>query len=75
LLIPVGLNLPSGPELNSLKKLADARGSFAHTMALDAKYGEYKKANKVLTPEEAQSIATDCLNMCKDILQRTNAIW
>lgn len=50
LLIPVGIDMPTGPGMASLKKLADARGSFAHTMAKLAQYGDYKKANKILIP-------------------------
>lgn len=74
LLIPVGINMPNGPEMESLKKLAEARGSFAHTMAKLAKYGGYKRANRVLTPEEVSNAAGDCLKLCEDLKDRANAV-
>ena len=73
LLIPVGLNMPRGPELESLKKLAEARGSFAHTMAKLARYGGYKRANRVLTPEEVAQAASDCLAICTELRDRAKA--
>lgn len=75
LLIPVGLNVPSGPKVDSLKKLAEARGSFAHNMAKLAKYGDYKKATKVLTPEEALDASVDCLAICSELRDRTAKVW
>jgi len=75
LLIPVGLDMPSGPKVDSLKKLADARGSFAHAVSKLAMYGEYKKANKVLTPEEALEAARDCLEICAELRDRAAQIW
>jgi len=74
LLVPVGLNLPSGAEVDSLKVFADARGSFAHTMAKRAMYGEYRKAKKVLTPEAALAAAKDCLTICEDIKIRSQQL-
>jgi hypothetical protein len=74
-LIPMGISMPAGPEMLSLKKLADARGSFAHTMAKLAHYGEYKKATKAFTPEEAVGSATDCLKICSDIRDRAKTVW
>lgn len=70
LLIPVGINMPSTSETASLKKLAEARGSFAHTMSKLARYGDYKRANKVLTPEEAWESARDCLKICETITEK-----
>lgn len=67
ILTPVGVNVPEGPQLDSLRTLSDARGTFAHSMAKSAKYGEYKKANKVLTPEEARDAVADCLSICERI--------
>lgn len=75
LLTPIGINLPSGPKVDSLKILADARGSFAHTRAQDAMYGEYGKAHKVLAPEEARQVAEDCLDLCREMVDRTEKIW
>ncbi len=75
LLIPVGLNVPSGPKVDSLKKLSEARGSFAHNMAKLAKYGDYKKATKVLTPEEALNASIDCLAICSDLRDQSAKVW
>ncbi len=75
LLIPVGINMPRGPEMESLRKLADARGSFAHTMAKLAKYGGYKRANRVLTPEEVAEAADDCRSLCDGMRTRAKTVW
>jgi hypothetical protein len=37
-------------------------------------YGGYKKANKILTPEEAKVAATECLVICEDIRMRSAQI-
>lgn len=74
LLLPVGINIPSGPEIDAVKKLANARGSFAHTAAKRAEYGEYRQATKVLTPEEAMNTVTDCLDVCVRIKNQAELI-
>lgn len=75
LLIPVGINMPRGPEMESLKKLAEARGSFAHTMAKLAHYGAYKRAKRPLTPEEVAGAADDCRAICATLRDRAKAVW
>lgn len=75
LLIPVGINMPRGPEMESLKKLAEARGSFAHTMAKLAHYGAYKRAKRPLTPEEVAVAAEDCRAICDTLRTRAKAVW
>jgi hypothetical protein len=75
LLIPVGINMPRGPQMESVKKLADARGSFAHTMAKLAHYGDYKRAKRALTPEEAAQAAEDCRAICDGLRNRAKAVW
>ncbi|MEJ7934962.1 hypothetical protein WG907_11895 [Sphingobium sp. AN558] len=75
LLIPVGINMPRGPEMESVKKLAEARGSFAHTMAKLAHYGAYKRAKRLLTPEEVAVAADDCRAICVTLRDRAKAIW
>lgn len=74
LLVPVGINVPSGPEIDAVKKLADARGSFAHTAAKRAMYGKYKQATKVLTPDEAKDAVKDCLEVCDRIKVQADAV-
>lgn len=75
LLIPVGINMPKGPEMDSLKKLAEARGSFAHTMAKLAQYGAYKRAKRVLSPEEVDQAASDCCKICEELRDRAKTVW
>ena len=75
LLIPVGINVPRGPEMESLRKLAEARGSFAHEMAKLARYGAYKRAKLPLTPEEVAEAAEDCRTICDGLRNRAKAIW
>lgn len=74
LLIPVGINVPKGPQMASVKKLAEARGSFAHTMAKLAHYGPYKRAKRPLTPEEAAEAADDCKLICNELRDRAKAV-
>jgi hypothetical protein len=75
ILIPVGLNVPQGIELDSLKKLSDARGSYAHTRAKKALYGEYKSANNPMVPEDAKRIVDDCLVLCAEIKRQSLTRW
>ena len=74
ILTPVGVNISDGPELDSLRTLADARGTFAHTMARSAQYGDYKAIHKVLTPEKASDAVKDCLDICERIRDQANAL-
>lgn len=75
LLMPLGVNIPKDVKIDSLKKLSRARGSFAHTMAKHAYYGEYKKAKHVMTPEEAEKIVSDCLSIASDICKNIQLRW
>jgi len=69
ILTPAGINVHDGPEVDAIRRLADARGSFAHTVARQAKYGEYRKvqAHKVFAPEDARNTVADCLKLCVKI--------
>lgn len=70
---PVGLNVPADePKLNSVSKLASARGSFAHTRSKNAMYGDYKRANTPLSPEDAKNYVSDCLHICEMIRDSAN---
>lgn len=76
MLLPVGLNAPTDDvKLGSVRKLADARGSFAHSKAKNAMYGSYKKANNPLTPEDALNIVDDCLGLCEGIRDAAKSRW
>jgi hypothetical protein len=76
ILHPVGINAPKDEfRIESVRKLAKARGSFAHSRAKLAMYGEYKKARIPLSPEDAVDIVSDCLALCKDICEAAKARW
>lgn len=75
ILTPVGINVPNTPMLDSVKKLADARGTFAHSRAKLALYGDYKAAKTPMVPEEAEIIVKDCLEVCDGLKEQAKAIW
>lgn len=71
ILTPVGLDIPTDIVLlESLKNLADARGSFAHTQAQKAQYGKWKQAKKPMTPEQADTAVNDCIDLCEKLVDR-----
>jgi hypothetical protein len=62
---PVGVDIPTDVKLiESLRELADARGSYAHTRARSALYGGWRKASKPMVPETAKTAVDDCLDLC-----------
>lgn len=76
LLHPVGINTPNDEiKMSSVRKLADARGSFAHSTAKNAMYGEYRKAKTPLTPEDASAIVNDCIDLCGLIRDSAKRRW
>lgn len=76
MLVPVGLNARFGPtETTAIKKLADARGSFAHARSKSAVYGEHKRASTPLPPDEAKDIVQDCLRACEAIKESASRRW
>ena len=70
-LTPVFLNPPNDVRLTeSLKTLAAARGSFAHSAAKRAEFSVGQKAGRArlsLSPEDAWKVISDCLQLCKEI--------
>jgi hypothetical protein len=65
ILTPVAINVTSDLKItNSLRTLADARGSYAHTLAQSALYVDTKKVQKAMTPESARDAVADCLELC-----------
>lgn len=73
---PVGINAPKDDlKLDSVSKLASARGSFAHAKSKKAMYGEYKRATTSLSPEDARKIISDCLAICDSIRNSANNRW
>ena len=57
MLIPVSINIMDDARiLNSLKRLSQERGGYAH-----------RPISKFLSPEDSQKIVNDCLDLCGDI--------
>lgn len=73
---PVGINPPRDIlKLDSVSKLASARGSFAHRKSKNAMYGDYRSATRPLAPEDARKIVEDCLMVCSAIRDSANSRW
>jgi len=67
-LTPVAIDISSDPVVsNSLRTLADARGSYAHTSAKLANFTDRSKAKQPMSPEKARDVVEDCLQLCKKI--------
>lgn len=65
ILSPVAVDVTSNPKFtNSLRVLADARGSYAHKSAKSALFVDRAKASRPMTPEKARDIVEDCLELC-----------
>ena len=65
LLMPVSIDIPKNVNwANSLEKLADERGSYAH------KFLESGRVKQSIEPEKANNIVQDCLELCKEIKER-----
>lgn len=74
ILTPLFIDVPDDPPFpDSLKTLAEARGTFAHRAAVNAEYGEPGHAQKPMTPETAREVVSDCLSLCESIAQRANS--
>jgi hypothetical protein len=75
MLLPVGIDIPdSVRHMASLKDLAEARGSYAHTRANRALYGQWKRAGRPMEPEKAKSAVHDCLELCRLVIEKLEAI-
>ncbi len=69
ILTPVAIDIAIDPSIsNSLRTLADARGSFAHSVAELGIFVDRKKARHPMTPEKARDVVVDCVALCKKIL-------
>ena len=74
MLTPIGIDVPDDLKLMaSLRELADARGSYAHSRAHRALYGQWKRAGRPMGPEKASETVLDCLELCEKILGRFEA--
>ena len=75
MLLPVGIDIPdSVKHIASLRDLADARGSYAHTRANRALYGQWKRAGRPMEPEKAKAAVHDCLELCDLVIKKLEAI-
>jgi hypothetical protein len=72
ILTPVGIDIPEDDlqMMGSLKELTEARGSYAHTLAKRALYGQWRRAGRPMVPESARDAASDCLALCKELAKR-----
>lgn len=74
-LLPVGIDIPdSVKHIALLKDLAGARGSYAHTRAHRALYGQWKRAGRPMEPEKAKTAVHDCLELRDLVIEKLEAI-
>ena len=68
-LTPVGIDIITEEKLlNSLRTLANARGSYAHTVARHGYYKENRsRATRSISPEQARDLIHDCLEICLNL--------
>lgn len=65
ILMPVSVDIPKNVNWsNSLEKLANERGAYAH------KFLDEGRVRQSIEPEEAKTIVSDCLALCKEIKER-----
>lgn len=72
ILTPVAIDIPEDDiqMMGSLKDLTEARGSYAHSLAKQALYGQWKRAGRPMVPESARDAVSDCLALCKELANR-----
>lgn len=72
ILTPVAIDIPEDDlqMMGSLKELTEARGSYAHSLAKQALYGQWKRAGRPMVPESARDAVSDCLALCKELANR-----
>lgn len=69
LLMPISLDIPTDVKWsNSLAKLADERGSYAH------KYLDRGKVKQSISPEDAQLVVVDCIELCNEVVNRAKLL-
>lgn len=72
---PVGVDVPDSVVfLGSLGELAAARGSFAHSQAKNAQYGQWKRAKRPMEPEKASVAVGDCLDLCRSLAGKVKTL-
>jgi len=76
ILTPIAIDIPEDDVqmMGSLKELAEARGSYAHSLAKKALYGQWRRAKRPMVPEAARDVVADCLKLCKELRSRVPAV-
>ncbi|MGH8157765.1 MAG: HEPN domain-containing protein [Rhodanobacter sp.] len=75
ILMPVGIDVPESVKvMESLRELARARGSYAHSQAKQAMYGDSRRAFRPMAPEGAIVAVSDCFELCVKLAERLAAI-
>lgn len=72
ILTPVAIDIPEDDiqMMSSLTELTEARGSYAHSLAKQALYGQWKRAGRPMVPESARDAVSDCLALCQELATR-----
>lgn len=76
ILTPVAIDIPEDNVqlMASLKDLTEARGSYAHSLAKKAHYGQWKRAGRPMVPEAARETVDDCFTLCTELAKRVHAL-
>lgn len=76
ILTPVAIDIPEDKVqmMASLKELTEARGSYAHSLAKQALYGQWKRADRPMVPESARDTVADCLKLCNELANRVPSV-
>lgn len=76
ILTPVAIDIPEDDVqlMASLKELTEARGSYAHSLAKKALYGQWKRAGRPMVPESARDTVADCLKLCAELAKRVPSV-
>lgn len=76
ILTPVAIDIPEDNVrmMASLKDLTEARGSYAHSLAKQALYGQWKRAGRPMVPETARDAVSDCVALCEELARRGSAL-
>lgn len=76
ILTPVAIDIPEDDVqlMASLRDLTEARGSYAHSLAKRAIYGQWKRAGRPMVPEAARDTVADCLKLCSELAKRVRAV-
>lgn len=76
ILTPVAIDIPEDDiqMMSALRELTEARGSYAHSLAKQARYGQWKRAGRPMVPETARDTVADCLKLCDELARRVPVV-